>query len=679
MKTRLLLAGALLSALTILGDDIRSPETELVTIHRADRRDPALCAETDEFVFVDGTRIVFAGGDRLVRRAAEDFADYLRVSMSVTAEIQEGTGTAALVLSLDPQLAPRSAVIETSKTGVAVRAADGRAVMQALFHLEDLMNLREAPFLKFGTERRREKYIARMVHSGCGNGAVPDGHLGALAHAGFDSILFYVQNDEKGFERKLIADAEAWGLGAYLYSSLKAEVHPDDPKATEVFDHTYGEAGRRYPTARGIIIVPESCGFPSRDPRVKEHPRRYPYDDYPLWSAAAEKAYKAGNPNGDFIFWTYNFCWFSDRERCAFIRNATPTTAINLSFVVGGEDRFHRTGAGSFYTVEDYSICEPGPAPIFIPEADEAHRRGLRLYTMVNTGGRTWDFGTVPYMPVPQMWNLRYEAIERARQEWNVCGLMESHHYGFTPNFIAELSKEAFTEGGMPFDRHIRAIAARDFGAAHAEEVVAIWNDLSEAIRDDIATGENQYSVFRAGVAYPFNAGRPPVDANEIPGWKGRKTFCNPNYMRKTDPETGKTVLTDISLHFHRHKDEVRLFRPLGTRFVSGAAKLRSFAQEQAGRRRADGLREAGVVEYIGRSFLTAANVKDGALAERRGDEAAILRLAREEYANALAALPLMESDPRLGWEPTMGYFAGPEALKWKLQRMRKSYEVAGK
>ena len=664
-----------LSALPAGAEEPNAFKADLVTVHRADRRDPALRAAADEFAFADGARIVFAGGDRLVRRAAEDFADYLKVSMDVAVTAQEGAGPAALVLSLDPQLKPRSATIETTKAGVTVRAADGRAAMQALFHLEDLMNLREAPFLRFGTERRREKYVTRMIHSGFASNVFPDGHLGVLAHHGFDSIILYVRDPEKGEDLSpAIAAAAEWGLGAYLYSSLKAEVHPDDPKAAEVFDRTFGEAGRRYPTARGIFVVPETNGFPSRDPRAKYESSRFPFTDYPLWSAAAEKAYKSGNPDGDFIFWTYNFCWEIDRHRCAFIRNVTPTTVINLTFEVSGEDRFHRVSTGRSYTLEDYSICEPGPAPIFIPEADEAFRRGLKIYTTVNTGGRTWDFGTVPYMPVPKSWNRRYEAIEGARREWNVSGLMESHHYGFMPNYVAELSKEAFTEGGMPFDRHIRAIAARDFGAAHAEEVVAIWNDLSEAIRDDLATGENQYSVFRAGVAYPFNAGRPPIDANEIPGWRGRKTFCNPNYMRKADPATGKTVLTDFTMYLQRHKDEVRMFRPLGERFIAGAAKLRAFALERPENRRKTPLREAGLVEYIGRSFLTAANVKEAALAERRGDEDAILRLAREEYANASAALPLMEADSRLGWEPTMGYFAGPETLKWKLRLMRKSY-----
>ena len=53
--------------------------------------------------------------------------------------------------------------------------------------------------------------------------------------------------------------------------------------------------------------------------------------------------------------------------------------------------------------------------------------------------------------------------------------IMENHHYGWMPNFVSELAKEAFTEGGMDFETHVRAIAARDFRPAAADEVLAAW------------------------------------------------------------------------------------------------------------------------------------------------------------------------------------------------------------
>ena len=51
-----------------------------------------------------------------------------------------------------------------------------------------------------------------------------------------------------------------------------------------------------------------------------------------------------------------------------------------------------------------------------------------------------------------------------------------------------------------------------------------------------------------------------------------------------------------------------------------------------------------------------------------------MLKWAKAEYANATAALALVEEDSRLGWEPSMEYVGGPEQIRWKLARMEKLY-----
>ena len=60
--------------------------SRLVTVHRVDRRDMAVRPEADEYAFRDGVQVVVPdGAPALVRHAAEDFADYLIVSMRVNA------------------------------------------------------------------------------------------------------------------------------------------------------------------------------------------------------------------------------------------------------------------------------------------------------------------------------------------------------------------------------------------------------------------------------------------------------------------------------------------------------------------------------------------------------------------------------------------------------------------
>ena len=662
--------------------------------HRPGRRDPAASPRGDEFAFSDGAEIsVPADAGRVLRLAAEDFADYLKVSMGVSAVVKEGrkAGRGGVSIAVDPSMQARSSLVSVGGDGVSVRAADERAVAQALYHLEDVMNLREGPFLPFGKTRRRARYERRMTHSGLGGALFPDGYLASIAHAGFDAVLFYVNGPDIASHRPrdinaIISAAADRGLDAYIYSAIKAEVHPDDPGSAKVFASTYGAVARAHPGAKGVVIVPEGCYFPSKDPRTsykgekgKFNPSRFPCTDYPQWLKCVEDALRAEIPSIDLVFWTYNFYWTPEADRMKFIDSVTPTTTINSTFALGGTGHTKRNGLRA--STDDYSISATGPSPVFLSEAREAAKRGLRLYTTSNTGGRTWDFGTCPYMPVPQQWKRRFDALDAARREYGLCGMIESHHYGWLPNFVSELAKEAFTDGGMDFDSHLRAIAARDYGKAAADEVVRIWADWSDAIPDVVASVENQYGPFRVGPSYPYNFLGKPIEFNDYPRF--RNYICSLSYLQKYHGGKGRRKI-DVE----RHRKEIELLRPAGERFVSGAARLAKLAEALPPARRAEALREAGVGEYIGRALLTAANVKEGAIAEttvldQASDKAAvaaakaeIVRIARDEYANTRAALKLVLADSRLGWEASMGYYGGRDQLRWKLERMRKLYGI---
>ena len=63
-------------------------------------------------------------------------------------------------------------------------------------------------------------------------------------------------------------------------------------------------------------------------------------------------------------------------------------------------------------------------------------------------------------------------------------------------------------------------------------------------------------------------------------------------------------------------------------------------------------------------------------MAWRKGDRAAVLLLARDEYANAQAALKAVDEDSRLGWLASSGYTGSRPQIEWKLRKMR---ELDGK
>lgn len=667
---------------------------ELERVHERGLRERSLKPGADDFVFRDGARIsIPAESGEVLRNAARDFADYLFASMEVGAAIV-CKRRAQVVVTIDGKLGARTSCITTTKDAVAIAASDERAAAQALYHLEDLMNLRRAPFLRCGKEKRTARFSPRMVHSGWGMDLIPENYLRRMVHYGYDALLVYARSVDKTKSSSkyedigaIIRRAASFGIDVYLYTSVKAYVHPDDPGAQEVFDRTYGEIARAYPEAKGIVLVGESCAFPSKDERAcsdpfevkqargdkRPAPGWFPCRDYPDWLRCVKRAIGRHAPGMKVLFWTYN--WSKDRTpempaaRLALI-DALPKEGTVLLSTFEMPEMVELSEEFST-AVSDYTVTCPGPGKVFASEEKKAVERGLELFTMCNTGGRTWDFGTAPFEPYPHQWAKRWSALRRANAEWGLSGLMESHHYGWMPNFVSELAKEAYTEGGLPFDEHLRMIAARDFGEANADEVVAIWKDWSEKGSRHPPTLGNQYGPFRIGPAYPFNFGGKRIERRDFPELHYAAYGIDICHLNFTEELWGERMCETEKV-----PAELKLLRPLAESFFSGAARMRHMSLSLKGRQAREAHRMSVLGEYLARVVNSAINLKRGAVAWEAKDDAALKEIAREELANARAALPLVDADSRLGFECSMEYTGGRKQIEWKMDRMRKLYGI---
>lgn len=630
-------------------------------VHEPGLRDAARMPAADEFAFADGMSV----GDA-------DFADFLRVSMGV--RVGNGERGERLRGMIDETLSPREYVIDVSKDGVNIRAADARALHQAYYHLEDLMGLRRAPFLKFGHVRRRTRFAPRIIHSGYGFDEFSDSYLLRAAHYGFDAIMFYVWDAKEpraGEVRALIRRARERGLDTYLYSRVNTQafIHPDDPKAEAVFDATYGKLAAAFPEAKGILFVGESLEFPTKDERscglaidyasdnrqpgdTRPYTGWFPCRDYPQLVEAIKKSLHKVNPKLEVVLWSYNWGYCDEQPRRELIAHMPKDVPVLVTYEMFEKYRLRN---GLPVDVADYSVAFEGPGKYFVSEADEAHKNGVPLYAMANTACRTWDLGFVPYLPVPYQWKRRWDGMVAAQGKWGLSGLVEGHHFGWVPNFVSELCKEAFTEGGMDFDTHIRLIAARDFGEANADAAVKVWREWSEAIRDTNPSGANQCGPYRYGPSYPFNALRPDVKGTDF---TYSPMFIRPNYRSNGDREDH----TDEFL-----TREAALLDSVIARYLDGAAAFRRMGGEKA-------LAMSRLGEYMGRCYMTAANVKRGLVAERAKDEKAVMDLAHREYENAKGALALVRADSSLGYEPRLGYRGDARSLELKMKWMERHY-----
>ena len=272
----------------------------------------------------------------------------------------------------------------------------------------------------------------------------------------------------------------------------------------------------------------------------------------------------------------------------------------------------------------------------------------------------------MPYQPCPFQWKKRWEGLVAANAEYGLSGIMENHHFGCYPSFLSELEKEMFTEGGLPFDEHIRLIAARDYGTENADAVIAHWKRWSEAAQDYIPSNANQYGPFRIGTAYPFTFGHPPADYESFPVKKYASNgpgICRFDYLQKGYVPQ----LTPEWMNAEYMTKELELLEPMAVAYEKGAATFSAMRGDKAARM-------ANFAAYLAACTRTAINVKRGAIAFLAKDEEKFRRAARAEYLNAKTALAFVEKDSRLGWEPSMEYTGGAEQLRWKLALMEKLY-----
>ena len=334
--------------------------------------------------------------------------------------------------------------------------------------------------------------------------------------------------------------------------------------------------------------------------------------------------------------------------------------------------------------MDDYSISFEGPGAYYSSEAEEARRLGLRLYAMANTGGRTWDMGVAPYLPVPEQWNRRYRNLVASHRAHGLAGLMESHHYGWLPSFVSELAKNAFTAGGDDLDAALAAVARRDYGAA-APLARQAWQRFSDAIRLVIAWATDQYGPYRIGPSYPLVWDQTDVRLPSVPyAPHGGNAIAFPIYA--------ENVFADFA------RTELRLLRVqrVGALFEEGNRLLEQAGAGLSGPKAAGARRALAVSRFMEHTYRTTLHVKQWQILKAllldtrthsHGDTTALFRLvadlagdaspaslaaamqalAAREIANAQASLACYEADTAIGFEPTMEYMFSPEHVAWKV------------
>lgn len=679
--------------------------------HKPNRGNADVRPAAGEIEVDDEWRIVVSEeASPLIRNVAKDLQDYFDVSMNVQVRLSRVKDIAAasdseeraIILAEKRELPELGAELSETRgyrlicgeNRIIVCGNEDRGVGQGSYYIEDLMNLREAPIMACRDIVRKPLFSPRMAHSGWGLDRYPDEHLNAMAHAGIDSIMLFVKDVDRtpeGYQdfNHVIDRAERYGIDVYMYSYLESgNMHPDDIGAEAYFDNTYGKIFKACPRFKGVILVGESVEFPSKDPnttgvlrldwpadepQTKPSPGWWPCTDYPRWLNAVKKAVRKHSVEAEIVFWTYNWGWAPEEDRLKLIRNLPEDVTLLVTFEMF--EQVKRENATNVCV--DYTLSFEGPGEYFRSEAEEAAARGIKLYAMSNTGGMTWDVGVIPYQPMPYQWARRHSALHQAREEWGLSGLMESHHYGWWPSFVSEMTKSAYWTPSPSAEETLAAIAERDFSAEAAAHALEAWAHWSEGIRHYIPTNEDQYGPFRVGPSYPMVFQRKvQIPAAWHALWGNEIVFTD--YRPMEDPRQ--------SLGGSRIDGEIRSLQKMHEHMMDGIRCLKEAIRLTPANKRDEGQRMLGIGEFIANSVTTVVHLKRwwqlkaGLLTESNVAQAhAILnemeRLAELEIANAENTVALVEADSRLGWEPSMDYMTDSDHLQWKIKQVRSVLE----
>lgn len=686
---------------------------EMLEIHRPDTLDKQYIGKKGEILITEWSIVVDKNCDRVIYTAAQDLQDFLLTSLNASLAMRREAdmtklpaytiriGTCQqLGVQWEGEKIPASYKITVAADYIEICGIDDRGCAQGCYQLEDRMNRIHAPYLAKGVTTYSPEFSPRMIHSGYQLDRYPDQHLSAIAHAGMDAILMFVDGvnmTPSGYMdfNELIHRAGKYGLDVYAYSYFHTKLHPDDPGSPAEFEAGYGTLFKECPGFKGVVLVGESVCFPSKDPRASSggsqstnvtdgipNPKPtggwIPCCDYPQWLDRLKSTVRKYKPDADIVFWTYNWGYCSEEERLELIDRLPTDISLMATFEMFEE----KLVDGVRTRACDYTISFPEAGAYFLSEAKRAKERGIRLYSQANSAGMNWDFGTVPYQPVPYHWKRRYDAMLEAKDKYGLCGIMESHHFGFWPSFVSKLEKKMFTSPRTLGDEAIRQVAAELYGEALADKAMLAWQKLSEGYEYYICSDEDQYGPFRVGPSYPFVFNQ-DVKIPTVP-----YAHFGGNMICVTDYACSK-VFFYISFGQQkrakpqqRHPEEAKCLEKLEAKFGEARAILEEIADELAGWQKAECLRLCNMIHYMEHTTRTTINVKRWNVLRHQcnaeTDSQKLLELHQQmrqlgeaEIKNAEETIPLVQADSRLGWEPSMEYIGSEYHLRWKIRQVR--------
>jgi hypothetical protein len=598
--------------------------------------------------------------------------------------------------------------IRVASDAIGVCGFDQAGAAFGLYNLAMRFHLREAPYLPRKLDTLRHSvHRTRMVASGLGWMEWPDRYLATLPLYGFDAIFCseyrnpnnapYGRNDPfrkhaPGAMKDLLQRAARFGLK--VYTPIMFNYTGTAESAAELRKLARDNL-TEFPEIRGYVLLSEgfdsnSWKRPPGEAEQKFATSRGPYAFNAAylpsgtspqgWAEAvrifAEEAHRV-NPQVEVLPWDYTFDFAPDQaEAKAALMEMLPESTIPLLTFENGKG-FELDGQKSF--LRDYAINQVGPSECTAAQLQVIRKRKFpAVYSKADTFA-SWQFGAFPYLPFPEQWHARYQALE----QYQIDGTLESWSYGFKPNWVAELRAWYAWSDAPPLDDLLNRIARREFGPGNEEAARTAWKHFSQAIRLYPDTGPNRGSCNAVAMPLRFVKPEPRVvqyghswarnqrTVQYVPGQR-RFPLFEPDFTNQRNAAaeyTSPLTLPVFQKYLKLAADELE----------QGLQSYRQAALRAPAARRTTALREVLLAEQLQRmmrsehaviEFETMRVALAGltGVADRRALLDQMVALLKEESQRTKSSWKAARRDSRLGYEPEQDYLYTPEQLDEKFK-----------
>ncbi|MDB6028640.1 MAG: hypothetical protein JWM68_4863 [Verrucomicrobiales bacterium] len=642
------------------------------------------------------------GAGEIIKSAAEDFSLYCREIQRCSA-MKTGSSVAnkkVIQLSTGPidHKSAEAYLLNISEDNISITAKSELGVARALVELERRMGERGGPFLKPVSETKAPTFSPRYVYSYfslltdvLGQDIVeahPDGYLNELFHQDADGIWVYTLLEDLvpspvfpeinkptsaarlARLRDLVNRAAKRGLKVYIYlneprAQLPSffEKHPDvkgQPEgnyaalctSTEAVQKhlrsSFEKVFREVPGLGGVFVITASENLSNcyshhyrnqvTCPRCS---KRSSADVIAEAIRCMSEGVWAADPKAKFIVWDWS--WHS------VLGEEVPEKIISqLPKGVGLMADFERgtqiVRGGIPMNVEEYSISVVGPTPRAKIRSAQAKQFGYDYLAKIQLS-TTWECGTVPFIPVPNLLWKKAEALESV----DTSGVMATWTIGSYPSPNTEAFAVRNWNSKLSEADGLHRIAARRYGESAADDAVRGWTKMSAAFSEEFPFSVSPYAgPLQHGPCLPWYP-------SDIPGGYGRTTLfnCKDDWRHWTAPYPQDVMM--------------KLLRHLCVRWDEGLEDLRKAAAKAPPERRPLAERDLGVAWMVGYYYRTYANALEFYGARDGGDIPKMKEHAAADLKETTEAFRLVRADSRLGWEAELQYFYRPQDVLEKL------------